>query len=161
MIGKIVVGVLGGFVVTGLAVLPIGVIRSDAQVILIGLLVFWVLALALAITAEQAVEAWRRLLVVSAVLCFSLPFLSVIFAGARNMKAVLVSDTLTLADAAIIGFFLGTIFLIIGLRVGRDKQVLAEDRRHGFGRRTVDRWDEMQASLVWDRWGDEDRKSDD
>ena len=90
------------------------------------------------------------------------------------MKTLLVSDTLSLADAAIIGFFLGTIFLIIGLLVGRDKQVLtprrrdhrlihrrgqldrrtvlrwdsgAEDRRHGSGRRNGDEWDEMQAAL--------------
>ena len=182
MIGKIVVGVLGGFAVAvlGLSVLPIGVIRltgnawSDAQAILIGLLVFWVLALVLAITAEQAAKAWRRLLVGAAVLFFSLPLSSVIFAGARNMKTLLLSDTISLTDAAIIGFFLGTIFLIIGLVVGRDKQVLtpprrshrrihrrgqpdrrtalrwdpgAEDRRHGFGRRNGDEWDEMQAAL--------------
>ena len=91
------------------------------------------------------------------------------------MKTLLVSDTLSLTDAAIIGFFLGTLFLLIGLLVGRDKQVLtprkrqdhrlihrrdqpgrrtvlrwdsgAEDRRHGSGRRNGDEWDEMQAAL--------------
>ncbi len=182
MTGKIVVGIFGGLVVAvlGLSVLPIGIIHltgnawSDAQAILIGLLVFWVLALVLAITAERAAKAWRRLLVVSAVLFFSLPLSSVIFAGARNMKTLLVSDTLSLTDAAIIGFFLGTIFLIVGLLVGRDKQVLTpprrdhrlihrrdqpdrrtalrwesggEDRRHRSGRRNGDEWDEMQAAL--------------
>ncbi|MDH3671970.1 MAG: hypothetical protein OES46_12520 [Gammaproteobacteria bacterium] len=183
MIGKIVVGVLGGLVVAvlGLSVLPIGVIHltgnagSDAQAILIGLLVLWVLALVLAITAARAAKAWRRLLLVAAVLFFSLPLSAVIFAGARNMKTLLVTDTLSLTDAAIIGFFLGTIFLIIGLLVGRDKQVStppkrqsrrlihrrdqsdrrtvlrwdsgAEDRRHGSGRRNGDEWDEMQAAL--------------
>ncbi len=182
MIGKIVVGIFGGLVVAvlGLSVLPIGIIGltgnawSNAQAILIGLLVFWVLAFGLVITAARAAKAWRRLLLVAAVLFFSLPLSAVIFAGARNMKTLLVSDTLSLTDAAIIGFFLGTIFLIIGLLVGHDRQVLttprrdhrlihrrdqpgrrtvlrwdsgAEDRRHGSGRRNGDEWDEMQAAL--------------
>lgn len=183
MIGKIVVGVLGGFVVAvlGLSVVPLGIIGltgnawSDAQAILIVLLVFWILALVLAITAARAAKAWRRLLVVAAVLCFSLPLSAVIFAGARNTKTLLVSDALDLTDAAIIGLFLGTIFLIIGLMVGREKRVTAPprkrsqrlihrrhqpdrrtalrwdpdaaDRRHGSGRRNGDEWDEMQAAL--------------
>ena len=81
MIGKIVVGIFGGLVVAvlGLSVLPIGIIGltgnawSNAQAILIGLLVFWVLAFGLAIMAARAAKAWRRLLLVAAVVFFSLP----------------------------------------------------------------------------------------
>ncbi|WP_444922661.1 hypothetical protein ACJJH9_00120 (plasmid) [Microbulbifer sp. DLAB2-AF] len=71
-------------------------------------------------------------MLVSAVLCFLLPVAGLVFTGNA------VADTTSGAEAAgaaiggglvsgfmgFVGFFLGIVFLIIGLLTGRDKQVI-------------------------------------
>lgn len=185
MIGKIAAGVLGGLVVAvlGLSVVLITGIRlpSDpgpgVQSDIIAFVVFWILALVLAVTAARAAKAWRRLLVTAAILSFGLP-ISSLSAGIPTVEIIRDLDSVGVTDATTIGFFLGLIFLLIGLRVGRDRPVPmpvptrrrreqrliyrrrepdrrtmlrwdagAEDRRHRSGRRQEDEWDAMKAEL--------------
>ncbi|UZD96466.1 hypothetical protein LOY64_05520 [Pseudomonas corrugata] len=99
-----------------------------------GAIVFFVtliLALAIAVSAPTAGKAWRRLLVTSGIAPFMLPLAGIVFTGSHIATnngahsgrkpseprlAWLFKDSLA--------FFLGVICLIIGLMVGRDKQVI-------------------------------------
>ena len=182
MIGKIAAGVLGGLVVAvlGLSVALITGIRlasdpgSGVQAGIIAFVVFWILALAFAVTAKRAAKAWRRLLVAAGILSFSLPFSS-LSAGIPTGEYLRDLGGVGVTDATTIGFFLGLIFLVIGLRVGRDRPVPTrrrrerrlihrrrepdrrttlrwdiggEDRRHRSGRRQEDEWGAMKAELA-------------
>ncbi len=120
MIGKIISGLFGGFIVallgfivvkTSLSLNP----ESDGPTGAMAFFIFWVVALVIALTAPRAGKAWRRLLIISGLLAFSMPIYSLIFAGATVAEATLGMGGL---------FFLGVIFLVTGLLIGRDKQVV-------------------------------------
>ena len=143
MFGKIISGVIGGLIVAILGALVVTVAlssnpESGAQVGAIAFFVFWVLAIVFAILSPRVAKAWRRLLITSAILSFTMPISSFIFTGAAVTQeaakggeyadvaaagAALGGGMIT-AITGFLGFFLGIIFLIIGLLVGRDKQVV-------------------------------------
>ena len=80
--------------------------------------------------AERAAKAWRRLLIANACLCFSLPIAGMIFTGRAaahsdamghhlQAGATAAAGGVATVALAIFGFFLGAIFLVVGLLVGR------------------------------------------
>jgi len=104
----------------------------------ISFLVFWVLGIVIAVRSTTAPKAWRKLLLSSAVLSFLLPLSGLIYTGSFMAKHVDPNAEYAAAQAAgaaiggglvsgfmgFVGFFLGAVFLVIGLLVGRDKQVV-------------------------------------
>lgn len=139
MFGKILSGIFGGFIVAVLGSMLVGIAvtsnpESAGEAGAIAFLVFWVIALILALTAQRAGKAWSRLFILSALIAFAMPLSAFLFTGAQVVDAAEQSGAAA-AGAAIgggmitaitgfIGFFVGVIFLIVGLLVGRDKQVI-------------------------------------
>jgi len=99
---------------------------------------FFIIGFFVAIKSESGAKAWRKLLISAAILSFSLPISGIIFTGGMMASQPAVSGEFSAAHTAgvamggalvsgflgFIGFFLGVIFLVIGLLVGRDKQVI-------------------------------------
>jgi hypothetical protein len=134
---KILAGILGGLIVAILAMMLTGLATAGSSPKGSGggtvFFLAWAAGIAIAVMAPHAAKAWRRLLLTSAVLSFMLPLAGIVFTG-----SVVANHTSSGAEAAgaviggglvsgflgFVGFFLGVVFLVIGLLVGRDKQVV-------------------------------------
>ncbi len=143
MIGKIISGLVGGLIVAILGSMLVtlasaGPPESDGQTGAMVFLIFWVVALVIALKAPRAGKAWRRLLIISGLLAFAMPISSLIFTGAQiadvasqsgeHVGAAVVGTALgggiVTAIAGFLGFFVGVILLVTGLLIGRDKQII-------------------------------------
>ena len=135
LIGGLILAILGAMLVTiTFAASP----EKSGVWGAMGFFVFWILGFVIALMAKSAPKAWRRLLLTSAVLSFLLPLSGIIYTG--SFMATVVDPGAKYAGAqatgaaiggglvsgilGFIGFFVGVVFLIIGLLVGRDKQVI-------------------------------------
>jgi hypothetical protein len=143
MIGKIISGIIGGLLVAILGAVVVGLAsanasESDGQTGGVAFFIFWAIAFIIALTAQRAAKAWRRLLITSGLLVFAVPISSVIFStnqvanvatqggeysGAETIGAFLGAGMVT-AVAGLLSFFIGSILLISGFLIGRDKQVI-------------------------------------
>lgn len=106
-------------------------------------LIFWVIGIVVAMGAKSAAKAWRRLLLSTAVMSFLLPISAIIYTGSFMATQVDTTSEYAGAQAAgaaiggglisgfmgFVGFFLGVVFLIIGLLVGRDKQIVYVEKQ--------------------------------
>ncbi len=142
---KIIAGIFGGLVVAILGRMVVSIAFAAFPVkgtsVYFGAAAFftlWVASIAIASFSKSAPKAWRRLLLASAVMSFLLPLAGVVFTGSSMVTHV--DPSAKYADAAMagtaiggglvtgvlgfVGFFLGLIFLVIGLLVGRDKQIV-------------------------------------
>ena len=134
---KFVAGLIGGLILAILALLLASMLTAgasdDPTVAVAAFLGAWVVAMIVALTAPKASKAWRRLMIMSAIASFLLPLSGLFYTGAYIANQT--NDGIEVAGAALggtmlsgalgfVGFFLGVIFLIIGLLVGRDKQVI-------------------------------------
>jgi hypothetical protein len=139
---KVIAGILGGLILAVLGAILASVTfaasNRGALFGVISFLVFWVIGIVVALNAKAAAKAWRRLLLSSAVLSFLLPIAAIVFtgsfiatrvpssgeyAGAQTAGAA-IGGVLVSGFMGFVGFFLGIIFLVIGLLVGRDKQII-------------------------------------
>lgn len=136
---KIVAGIFGGLLMAIVGLILISIILSTTEssggIASISFLVLWVTGIVMAVRSERAGKAWKKLLMTSGILLFLYPIAGIIFSiGYMFMEAPTAEDqayqvaggfigggaiTITLA---IIGFFLGAIFMIIGIQVGKDKR---------------------------------------
>ena len=135
---KILAGLLGGLILAVIAAVLVTFTLSNGTTGAIAFLAFWALGLAIALTAPSGSKAWRRLLITCAILSLLLPLSGLIYTGnymATNIDPKAEYAGAQVAGAALgggllsgvlgfVGFFLGVVFLIIGLLVGRDKQVV-------------------------------------
>lgn len=140
---KIFAGILGGLIlaILGAIVVAIGGASSagsGASYGAIAFFVLWVVGIAVAVTAPSASKAWRRLLIIAAVFAFLLPLSGIVFTGSHVATTLerggqhsgaatagaVIGGGLVSGFMGIVGFFLGAIFLVIGLLIGRDKQVV-------------------------------------
>lgn len=143
MFGKIVSGVIGGLLIAALGALVVTVAlisdpESRGQTGALAFFLFWVFGLVLALTASRAGKAWRRILLTSAILSFAMPLSSFIFTGSQVNEAATrggeyagaaaagaaLGGGLIMAISGFLGFFLGVIFLVLGLLTGRDKEIV-------------------------------------
>ncbi len=142
IVTKIIAGLFGGFIMAIMAAICITITfaaspEKGGNWGAIGFFIFWVIGMVAAFQARTAGKAWRRLLIASSVLSFLLPISAVIYTGsfiATNdaMDPSRLEGIAGIAGAAFgggllsgfmgfVGFFLGVVFLIIGLLVGRDQ----------------------------------------
>lgn len=140
---KIIAGLFGGLILAVLGATLVGItFAASPSAGGIGgaaaFFVLWVAGIVIAVLAKSPSKAWRRLLLTSAVLSFLLPLSGVVYTGSFMATHVNPSDAYSGAAAAgaaiggglvsgflgFVGFFLGLIFLVIGLLVGRDKQIV-------------------------------------
>ncbi|NQW80461.1 MAG: hypothetical protein HQ445_04715 [Polaromonas sp.] len=140
---KILAGIIGGLIVAILGAIVIAVggaskPSSGANYGAIAFFALWVVGVVVAVTAPSAGKAWRRLLITSGVLSFMLPLSAIVFtgsqvagtlekggeyAGAATAGAAIGGGMIS-GFMGILGVFLGAVFLVIGLLVGRDKQIV-------------------------------------
>ena len=138
---KILAGIVGGLILAILGSLLVTVTfaaGSDGAVKGVGaFFITWVVGVAVAVMAPSASKAWRRLLLASSVFSFLMPLSGMIYTGAyvaNNTKGgaeaagAAIGGGLVSGALGFIGFFLGVIFLIVGLLVGRDKQIVYVER---------------------------------
>lgn len=143
MVYKIIAGLIGGIIPAVLAMMVIGLpFASNSELSdKVGPWAFiatWVIILILSIMAATGKKAWGRVFLVTAMFCFALPLSSFLFTGAGISEAASSSaehSGAAMAGAAIggglvtmvsgfIGFFMGVVFLILGLSLNKDKQVV-------------------------------------
>ena len=140
---KILAGIIGGLIIAiiGAIVIAVGGASkpsSGGSYGAVAFFVLWVVGIVVAVKAPSAAKAWRRLLITSGVLSFLLPLSAIVFTGSHVAGTLEKGGEYAGAAAAgaaiggglvsgfmgILGFFLGAVFLVIGLLVGRDKQVV-------------------------------------
>ena len=139
--GRLIAGIIGGLIlavlganivsmVTGgpMAKEPSKTATAIAAIVFLGL---WAASIVVAVRAQRAAKVWRRLLISCACLSLALPLAGFIMAGRTTHHYAAKGAELEAAATAgvggvmaiflgILGFFLGAIFLTIGLLVGRD-----------------------------------------
>jgi len=140
--GRLVAGLVGGLILAIMAanicMLVLGDANAKEQSMVVktaSVLVFfglWAGAVVVAAKAHRAAHAWRRLLISNACLSFALP-LAGFFMGGKLASQYAAKGQQVQAAAAgmaggvmaiilgVLGFFLGAIFLTIGLLVGRKR----------------------------------------
>jgi hypothetical protein len=140
---KILAGIVGGLILALLVMTVFGISNAASRESAggsgaIAFFIAWVIGVVIAITAPRAGKAWRRLLLSSGIVSFMLPLAGIVFTGSHIAKNVnpnsghsgaeaagaLIGGTLVSGFLGFVGFFLGVIFCIIGLLVGRDKQIV-------------------------------------
>jgi len=144
MFGKIIATIIGGLIAASLGAMVIGLPfannpEASSQVAPAAFGIVWLLVAVLSFTAKTGGKAWRRALLLSAVLAFLLPLASFLFAGVSVSEVAINADIENSAAAAagavigggimtmisgFLGFFMGVVFLVIGFSVGKDKEVI-------------------------------------
>lgn len=139
---KLLAGALAGFVLAVLCAVAVTIaFATSAKAVAVGSMTFfgvWILGLVIALHAPTAGKAWRRLFLCSSIASFLLPLSGVIYTGAfigtnvdpadkyagAATAGAAIGGTFVSGILGFIGFFLGVVFLVIGLLIARDKQVL-------------------------------------
>ncbi|MDD2715198.1 MAG: hypothetical protein PHW04_04825 [Candidatus Wallbacteria bacterium] len=135
IVGGLILGLIGAFlIVTAFAELK----NASTTLGFIALFIMWGVGILIAIQAPSTAKTWRRILITAGIMSFLLPLAGVFYSttytaitankggeysGAATAGAM-VGGGLIIGFLGIIGFFMGLIFLIIGLLTGRDKQVV-------------------------------------
>ena len=138
LVGKVLTGVIAGLLPAILGMALVMHLSASPEVGGTGFFVFLGLAFLLSIFSSRVAKAWRRIFLLSALIALAMPLSTVVYTGHavnEQMKiggdnavfgaagAVIGGGLLTLITG-FLGFFLGAVFLIIGLLIGRDKQVI-------------------------------------
>lgn len=138
---KILAGILGGLMLAILGSLLVTITFAagggGAGKGVGAFFVVWAVGIAIAVMAPSAGKAWRRLLLTASVFSFLMPLSGLVYTG--SFMATHAKGGAEAAGAAIgggllsgalgfVGFFLGIVFLIIGLLVGREKQIVYVER---------------------------------
>ncbi len=124
MFGKIVAGVIGGFIVAFLASNVVSLVSDSKGAGAVALLVSWIVAFVIALKTPRGSKAWRWLLVTSAALSFVVPLSTFIRTTNETTGTGKLGGLVATGFFSVVFFLLGLAFLVIGLLVGRDKQVV-------------------------------------
>lgn len=137
---KFLAGVAGGLLFASLGSLLLGLMTDAAPAYMF--LALWIAGVTVAMTADSAAKAWRKLLLSSAVFSFLAPLAGIVFTGsmiathgdsagagsAGYTAGMAIGGGLLSGFLGFVGFFFGIVLLIVGLLVGRDKQVVYIER---------------------------------
>lgn len=134
MIGKILSGIAGGVIISILGMTVVGLStgggEEGGEIAASSFIIFMLYSLFIAIRSASVARAWKWLMISSSVLCFLLPISSLLFtgifiaketSGAAEAAGGVIGGGLLTTITGTLGFFLGAIFLVIGLVVGNDK----------------------------------------
>jgi predicted Ser/Thr protein kinase len=157
---KVIAGLFGGLLLaiigTPLVTTTFAASANGSGVAAVAFLGFWTLGFVIALAPTSAPKAWRHLLLTSAVLSFLLPVSGIIYTGSFMATHVDTSAEHAGAQAAgaaiggllvtgilgFVGLFLGVALLVIGLLVGRDRQIVYVEAPGSSG----GRFDDSQAT---------------
>lgn len=136
---KFIAGLVGGLILAALSMFLVSIASAgSSQSSGTGgatvFLITWIIAFIVALTAPRAAKAWRRLFLLSGIVSFLMPLSGVVFTGsylankgatsAAETAGATLGGTLVTGALGFVGFFLGVVFILIGLLVGRDKQIV-------------------------------------
>ncbi len=124
MFWKVVAGIVGGFVVAAFAGNIVNLVSASKGTSVIALLLSWAVAIVGAVKASRAAKAWRWLLVTSAALSFVVPIATLIRTTNETTGTGKLGGLVATGFFSVVFFLLGLAFLVIGLLIGRDKQVV-------------------------------------
>jgi len=141
MLGKLLAGFIGGLIVAILAsvVFVVGSASGASSVGKSPVIIFytaWGAFAVMSLLMSKAGKAWRLTMVTSAILCFMLPLASLIFTGSTMSDVVnnggsgaeltgsAMGGGLITILSGFLGFFLGIIFLVVGMLSGRESKVV-------------------------------------
>ena len=140
---KVLAGILGGLLIALIGAVVVAVANAGGSGAgggraAIAFLVLWIGGVVVAVRSPSAPKAWRRLLIIAAVSCMMLPLAAILFTGGQVAGALqsggqhagaaavgsAIGGGLVSGLMGLVGFFLGAIFLVIGLLVGRATRVM-------------------------------------
>jgi hypothetical protein len=131
---KIIAWLFGGFIFSVVAAVLIALATLNMHLKIGGVTMFlaaYVVSLLIALTAPTGGRAWRRLLVLSGVMCLLLPVAGLVTTGsmvahsaADQAAGNIVAGGLVSLLAGVVGFFLGAALIIVGLLCGRSPQII-------------------------------------
>jgi uncharacterized membrane-anchored protein len=134
MIGKIIAALIGGLIISSVGAMlisfSVGLGEEGANIGGISFWIFYAYAFLIALKSQSPVRAWKWMMINSSVLCFLLPISSMIFtgifvaeetSGAAEAAGGLIGGAIVTGVTGFLGFFLGLVFLVIGLAVGNNK----------------------------------------
>ena len=127
MISRILSGVIGGFFVAFFGYMVLSFPLNEPYISIF--MIIWALSIFYSYKAETTGVVWRFLLLTSSALCFLMPLASFIWSGhqvastesAAEGAGAIIGGGLITMFSTFFGFFLGIVFLIIGLLVGKKK----------------------------------------
>ena len=127
-VGKIFSGIIGGFGFMFVASILVATVfnRIDpSELYRYVMPITWLSGIIIAITAPTTAKSWRRLFIVSGIICLSWPVAIFLFHGVlhSNSTSGFVAGTVASWIMAVPSFFFGIVLLVIGLLIGRDKVV--------------------------------------
>ena len=131
MLGKILAAIIGGCVVStlGSALVGIGVGAGEkgAAIAFASFFVFYAYSFLISLRSASSSKAWKWIMIHASILCFLLPISSMFFtgifiaeqtSGTAEMAGGLLGGAVMTSIIGFFGFFLGIVFLVIGLLVG-------------------------------------------
>lgn len=140
MLSKIFAAIVGGFIISIVGSMLVGLsVGAGSEGGVVASNAFWVLyivSFVVSLRSNSSKQAWRRLLITSSILSFLLPISSMLFtgmfiaeetSGAAEAAGGLIGGALVTGITGIFGFFMGVIFLIIGLLIKDEKESIQEE----------------------------------
>jgi uncharacterized membrane-anchored protein len=134
MTGKIIPALIGGLIISSLGAIlisfSVGAGEEGGSIGAISFWIFYAYAFFIALRSQSSGRAWKWMMINSSILCFLLPISSMLFtgvflaeetSGAAEAAGGLIGGAILTSVTGVLGFFLGVVFLIIGLVVGNNK----------------------------------------
>lgn len=140
---KIFTGIIGAFILAIFGVFLAAFVFTNYNkdsVMNIAFIVSFTIGILITIKSESTAKVWRRFFLSYSVISFLTPIVAIIFSGTYMATEIDVNNRVEVVGAAIgggiftgitgfVGFFLGIVFLIIGLLIGRDKQIIYVEKQ--------------------------------
>ena len=135
MLSKIIAAIVGGFIISMvgsmLVGLSVGAGAEGGGIASNAFFVLYIVSFVVSLRSNSSKQAWKRLLITASILSFLLPISSMLFtgmfiaeetSGAAEAAGGLIGGALVTGITGVFGFFMGVIFLIIGLLIKDQKE---------------------------------------
>ena len=133
MLSKILAAIVGGLIISivgsMLVGLSVGAGEVGGEIAFYAFFVFYIAWFTISLRSNSSKQAWKRLFITASILSFLLPVSSMIFtgifiaeetSGAAEATGGLIGGALVTGITGVFGFFMGIVFLLIGLLI-KDK----------------------------------------
>lgn len=133
MLFKILAAIVGGLIISivgsMLVGLSVGAGEVGGEIAFYAFFVFYIASFIISLRSNSSKQAWKRLFITASILSFLLPVSSMIFtgifiaeetSGTAEAAGGLIGGALVTGITGVFGFFMGIVFLLIGLLI-KDK----------------------------------------
>ena len=135
MFSKVIAAIFGGLIISTIGSVvvlwSVGVGLNYVEINASAFLVFYLISFIISIRSNSSKQAWKRLLISASILCFLLPISNILFTviflaeetSGAGAAGGLLAGALVTSVMGFIGFFLGIVFLIIGMLLKDEKEL--------------------------------------